>query len=156
MDDNVIPFQPNPDAITVKEFERLASEMLALKFKIEEMQKAVDRESEKLSELQEKILGAMNDLGKTEYIIEGMGKVAVDNKESVTVPKTIEDKKALFAWLEKRDMFYEFVNVNSQTLNRLYNEEMEAALQRGELEVKIDGIAPPKPYQKIRIVKARK
>jgi len=157
MIDNVIDFMAKKeDAITLAAFEKLCREMLEMKFALDDRQQAIDREKEKLMELQEKIIGHMTEYGKTKHHIEGLGTIRIDEKESVQTPKTMEDKQKFFAWLDARGMLWEVININSMTLNKIYNEESEKALQQGILDFRIDGIGAPKAYKKIGINKERK
>lgn len=71
------------------------------------------------------------------------GKVEIRKRTSVKTPKTEEDKRALFAWLEEKGIFWSTTSVNSQTLNALYKAEFEAGND------KIPGIGEPEVYSTV-------
>jgi len=77
------------------------------------------------------------------------GKVSVVNRFTVKVPQSIDDKQALFKYLQARKIFYELVSVNSQTLNSFYKQEMEIAKGEGNIDFKIPGIGEPGVKQSI-------
>ena len=74
-----------------------------------------------------------------------------ENKTSVPVPKTIEEKKALFAFLEERGLFLEMVSVHSQTLNSLYKSLSDEALKNGILDFKIPGVGEATNFIKLKL-----
>ena len=53
------------------------------------------------------------------------------NRTSVPVPKTLEDKKAFFAFLEEKGIFLDMVSIHSQTHNSLYKSLTDDALKTG-------------------------
>ena len=56
-----------------------------------------------------------------------------------------------FAYLKDRGLFDSVITVNSQTLNKLYRTELEAAFGRGEIDFQFPGIEPPTPYFDVQI-----
>lgn len=71
------------------------------------------------------------------------GKVSIVNRFTVRVPQSIDDKQALFKYLQQRKIFYELVSVNSMTLNSFYKKEMEIAQSEGNTDFKIPGVGEP-------------
>lgn len=71
------------------------------------------------------------------------GKVSIVNRFTVRVPQSIDDKQALFKYLQSRKIFYELVSVNSQVLNSFYKKEMEIAISEGNTDFKIPGVGEP-------------
>lgn len=80
---------------------------------------------------------------------------SIESKQSVLVPKTIEEKKALFGFLEKEDIFYENVSVNSRTLNSLYNAYAKRAESDGELVFEMPGVSLGSLYNELKMTKTR-
>ena len=74
-----------------------------------------------------------------------------ENKTSVSTPKSLEDKKALFDFLQEKGIFLEMVSINSMTLNSLYKSLAEQALAEGILDYKMPGIAEPVNYVNLKI-----
>ena len=77
----------------------------------------------------------------------------VEERESVTTPKTLEDKKELFEYLKEQGLFEELVGVNSQTLNSFYKTQAKAALEEGILDFKLPGVPPPTVSKNLRLRK---
>jgi len=74
---------------------------------------------------------------------------------SITTPKTEEEKKALFRFLQQKDIFYEFASVHSTSLNKLYKELAEEALQEGILEFEMPGVGKPSSYTSLQMRKSK-
>ena len=74
-------------------------------------------------------------------------------RSSVSTPKTIEDKKELFAFLESKGLFMEIASVNSQTLNALYKSLAEDAAKAGTLDFKLPGVGEPVTYTNLKLRK---
>lgn len=71
------------------------------------------------------------------------GRLSIVEKMRVTVPKSVEDKKALAKYLEKKKIFWELFGINSQTLNSFYNAEADIAKDRGDADWSMPGVNPP-------------
>lgn len=87
-----------------------------------------------VEELENKLVELLVAANKKTYEVDGVARVTVVNRTSVTTPKTPEEKEALFAFLEKkfgRDGLIAYQSVNSMTLNSLYNKEYEEAIDKG-------------------------
>lgn len=74
-----------------------------------------------------------------------------EEKSSVVTPKTIEEKQALFDYLQEKGLFMEMVSVNSQTLNALYKSMAEQAAEEGILEFKLPGVPEPTVYTNLKL-----
>lgn len=86
-----------------------------------------------VEELENKLVELLVAANKKTYEVDGVARVTVVNRTSVTTPKTPEEKEALFAFLEKkfgRDGLIAYQSVNSMTLNSLYNKEYEEAIDK--------------------------
>lgn len=77
----------------------------------------------------------------------------VEEKESVKVPKTLEDKLALFEYLRSLGLFDEMVSMNSMTLNSFYKTMSEEALAKGILEFRMPGVEAPTSYKQLKMRK---
>jgi len=74
-------------------------------------------------------------------------------KSSVQTPKTPEEKKQLFDFLESKGIFLEMVSINSITLNKLYKDMSEEAAEAGNFDFQIPGIAPATSYTNLKLKK---
>lgn len=132
----------DPDAFN-KPDEGITIEMLdesvaiMAKYKAEyEKQKAVSNDCHsRFQEARGKLVAMLMAANKSKYHVEGIGTVSVTEKLKVRTPKGLDDKKALAAWLQTQlgdDGMHTYLSVNYQSLNSLYNQEFEAAKDRGD------------------------
>lgn len=106
-----------------------------------------------LALVQKQILETLNALEIDS--VKGHGFMFYKTQESsVKTPKTLEDKRALFDFLREKGIFDEMVSVNSQTLNSLYKNLAQEALEQGVLEFNMPGIAEPTNFTKLKMRKS--
>jgi hypothetical protein len=107
-----------------------------------------------VDELENKLVELLVAANKKSYEVDGVARVTVVNRTSVTTPKTPEEKEALFAFLEKkfgREGLIAYQSVNSMTLNSLYNKEYEEAIEKG-LEFEMGAVlAMPTITRKLQV-----
>ena len=122
--------------------------------------KAIASELYKEAEaIDEKILLALKDAGKSKYFVDGVGTMSIVSKLSVVVPKSLEAKKKFFAHLKKKGeaLLYSMLTVNSNTLNSWYNEEINQAEESGKAEgFLVPGIDQPTTRESLRLLRDRK
>lgn len=88
-----------------------------------ELHFALENQKKKLMELLMKA-------GKTKYDAEGIGKVQLVDRMSVSYPKDLEARKQFVTWITDRlgeEGLLTYLTVNSQTLNSMYKQEFENA-----------------------------
>lgn len=68
------------------------------------------------------------------------GTMTVTTRASYKLPKTWENKQALFDYLKEKGLYEEAVSVNSQWLNGFCKREVEAATEAGDLFFSVPGI----------------
>lgn len=78
----------------------------------------------------------------------------IEEKESVSIPKSPEAKEAFFNYLKEMGMFDSMITVHSATLNSTYKSLADAALKEGILEFSIPGIEPPTSYKTLKLRKS--
>lgn len=109
-----------------------------------------------MKEIEAAIIRTLEAAGKTTYIAEGFGRATLVEDLSVPTPKTPEEKRAFFAWLEKNkgtEVKDAYMTINSQSLQSLYKELTQEAALRGEI-LMVDGLAEPVTYKKLSFRKA--
>ena len=74
-----------------------------------------------------------------------------ERRSSVVTPKTPEEKKELFKFLQDRGIFYEMASVNSQTLNSLYKNLAEEEKAKGNFDFKMPGVPEPTISIKLKL-----
>lgn len=76
------------------------------------------------------------------------GSFEIRRKTSWRTPKTPEDKKALFEYFKEKGVFWEYLNVNSNSLNSFCNQELAIAKEENR-ECKIPGLDSPTDYNQL-------
>jgi hypothetical protein len=129
--------------------------------KAEDLKEMVEKAKANLKVIADEFESVKNEILRTITLlnldsIKGSGYLFFQkNHSSVSTPKTMEDKMLLFEYLQQRGIFNEMVGVNSQTLNKLYKDEAEAALKEGKLEFNLPGVAEPVPYVTLEMRKSK-
>ena len=143
------------EEISVKEMDDNLAYLRKLKDEHAEVDKLKKEAYAKLKEQEAKVVDLLKRTGKKRYVSD-FGNVTVIDELSVKTPKTPEEKRAFFSWIENnlgeqaRDIY---MTVNSRTLNSLYKEQSELAAQRGEV-LTIDGLENPITVTKLSFRKA--
>lgn len=107
-----------------------------------------------VDECEEKLITLLGMAGKSNYEVDGVARVTVVTKSQVTTPKTIDEKQALFNWIENKmgkEALIAYQSINYATLNSLYNSEMSVAHSRGEEFNGIDGIGLPMVVKSLQV-----
>lgn len=138
--------------IDLKSFQELCQKAWEQKKKLEEMSAQVTAEGKILEGLKSKVLAHMqaNDLQKQH--VSGFGTLSIKTRCSVKVPQG-DDKLVFFDALKKDGIFETMATIHSATLNSWYEERMQEALDRGEIEFKYPGIQTPKDVMTIEFRK---
>lgn len=125
--------------VTMGEFDTLGLELVEVDEQIKAKEAELKVLSEKKRTLADKIIFVLREHEKTAYQVGGK-KLILSQRATVPTPKTEEDKRAFFKWLEDRGIFWTYASVNSQSLNALYKAERDEAVERQDLDFKIPGI----------------
>ncbi len=124
--------QGKASGITTEQLDSLAQKYQDLYDEYEKL-KAESSNAYKLAEEAEgKLVEALEQAGKSKYIVEGLGTFYFIDKMVVKTPKTNEDKKRLFNWIKRKrggEYLMTITSINHQTLQSLYKAEQEAAVQ---------------------------
>lgn len=87
-------------------------------------------------------------------------KIALKVSSSVRVPKTDEDKAALFNWITKNcgeDVLLAYQSISSVALNKFYETEAQLHFEKtGNTSFTMAGVEEPKAYEKLSFTKKRK
>ncbi len=80
----------------------------------------------------------------------------LDPKASVATPKTEEQKKELWSYLEEKGLAWQIFGVNSQTLQSTYkNLAAQALEENGQLEFELPGVGKPTIYTTLKVKKEK-
>jgi len=108
----------------------------------------------KVTELKEAMIKMLEQADKSSYLAEGVGMCVAKKKMSVTTPKDIDSKKLLFKWIQAGygdDGFWNYMSINSMTLNTLFNEALAGASDPAMFS--IPGLLAPTEYVTLSFTK---
>jgi hypothetical protein len=137
----------------LKDFNLVVESLFKKRTELEEKEKSLKELSKEVEALKFKVLQILEESGLEKHEIPGMGSVTAADRFSIAHPKEQSEKMAFFKYLKDKDILWEMVSVNSQTLNAWYKKEMDAAIERGDVDFKIPGIGEP---NYIKILQMRK
>lgn len=136
-------------SITVEEIENLVKQLADQRALVEELKRPYSEANEKLEEIEQKVAGALVEMGKDGYKSE-YGTVSRRTEWRYNLPTTPEDKAAFFQFLREKGVFEQMATVNSNTYNSFCKAEQEAAVERdpaSALSFRIPGVPEPKQRQ---------
>lgn len=124
-------------------------ELNALHAKILELDAEADRRKAALAEVQDEL-----DLRKTEMIAAltaanltsyrgERGQVVLSKRFTVKLPQSPDDWQKFWGYVQERGHYEALRTVNHQRLNGWYKAELDAAVERGEIDFHPDGLPPP-------------
>lgn len=111
-------------SVTLEQLEDLIKKYRAARDEAEKFRIEKTRIEKEFSDLEGKLIEAMEQTGKSKVYVEGAGTLYFIDKMVVATPKTNDDKIKLFGFIEKeygKNVLIEKVSVNHQTLQGLYN-----------------------------------
>jgi len=127
--------------VSTQELDALVQRMDTLWDESEKVKKLASEARAAYDEVEARVLAMLKAAGKKSYIVDGLGTVSITNKYMITTPKGIEEKKRLFAYINKEhgeEGLYGLLTINSQTLNSFVNAELDR-----KPEVQIPGLDAP-------------
>jgi hypothetical protein len=154
--------EPVVSAVSVKELTTLCEAAREQAQRVEELQAALKPETDRLAELQAKILVHLEQNEMEKFAVKGFGTYFLKSNFSVKVPKLDDDRIAFFGYLKEKGIFEQMITVNSMTLNAWYKQEMDALIERAgkgedvDPDFKIPGIEEPKPWNTLNFRKETK
>lgn len=128
----------------------LTKEAASLKKEIDAIEVQLKAKKTKLSEYQGQLLKVFEAADLDKISSHGFT-FYIERRSSVKTPKTLEDKKRLFDYLDEKGIFMEFASVNSQSLNKLYKTLEKEALDTGEIDFRIPGVDEPTEFEQIKM-----
>lgn len=141
------------DEVTLKDLEGLCDAAFARERNIEALSMQVDAETEARNAILERVRKYITHFGKNNYE-SSSGLVELRTRTSYRTPKTPEEKKAFFEWLQSKGVFWEYASVNSNSLNSLCKQEAEIAKESG-IEFQVPGIGAPSDFVTIHLRKKK-
>lgn len=103
-----------------------------------------------------RLQSALEKAGKKSYKVDGLGTISLVHKQTVTTPKTVEEKRQLFNYILDsygQDVLDSMVSINHNTLNSFYNAEAERAEDKAMFH--LPGLGSPVVRTETRFTKQR-
>lgn len=132
------------------DLQAITKQAAELKDRLSDLQIATKQAQDKYNAITQEILRTL-DLMELDSIRAHGFLFYKETKTSVTTPKTVEQKRELFKFLQDSGMFDEMVSVNSQTLNSLYKSLADQAAKNGVLDFKLPGVDEPTIYYNLKL-----
>jgi hypothetical protein len=132
--------------VTTAELDDLVKQMKEARTTYQQAKAISDGHYEQVSKLEGRLIELLTLANKTSYEVDKVARVSLVTKTQVTTPKTIDDKRAFFDWLRNtrgEDELLAYQTINYQSLNSLYNSEMERVLSQGQEFNNIPGLELP-------------
>lgn len=126
--------------------------MYEFRDKVKKREAQLEREKAALSEMVESIKRTL-EAGGLESFISRSCTVSVQQKTSVKVPKSPEQREAFFGYLKEAGAFDDLITVNSQTLNSWYNAEKETHDKENPEPFAVPGLDDVSEYTTLSIRK---
>jgi len=143
-----------PQTVTVEDMDKLVAELREARAEADEKDAIATEANKKVKALEGRCVAFLKELKRDNYNTPD-GTIYIQKKWTVQTPKTDEDKKSFFGWLEEQGIYWAYATVNSQSLNSLYKTKVEEATERGEM-LSIPGIGAPSLYEGLGFRKGKK
>ena len=147
--------QPN-QPITTADLDSAIREMWAKRQEYDRLNEKTKACGAECDDLEAKIIAMLEQCNKDSYLCEGTARVNRITKLSVRIPQDSVEKAKFFKWLKEKhgaEGFLAYATVNSQSLNKLYNEEFAACPEEDRADFSIDGVGSPTERVSLRVTK---
>jgi len=126
---------------TMAEMDSLARMVAHARQQYEDAKAAATEFHDYYEELSQKFIGVLKATGRTSHTTPGVGTMRFAVKEAYRVPKTVEQKRELFRYIQKKygvDALTDMLSIHAAKINSWANEELEA-----DPGVQIPGLEAP-------------
>lgn len=137
---------------TIQTLDRLCEKFADLKGRADALEDQAKSFRDMANEISAEIMALLTESKKTSWQTP-IGNFILSNRFTVPTPKDPEQKQAFFSYLKQKGIFEDLVSVHSQTLNAWYRQELDAALDKGDVNFKVPGLEDPKYVQTLSIRK---
>ena len=152
MDDNVLNITGKlSQKASIETLQKLCFECKDIDIELKKLKDKSAELNDEKTQLRKQILEHLeeHDLKRFDF---GDGKVTIAEKTSVKM----RDKFKFFDWLREKGIFEDIVSVNAMTLNKIYREEKEKAIDEGDASFIIEGLpglSEPQTFRDLRFLK---
>lgn len=133
-------------SISVQDLDEFTKKWDALKERKTALNKDLSEVNAEITKMEAQAVVMLDELERSNYKGPG-GAIEIRSRHSVQVPKTDQDKQALFDFLKQEGIFEKYVTVNSRSLQTLYNDYRQRAEEDGELTFSMPGVGEPKTFR---------
>lgn len=152
--------------IPVEEIDKALKNVMEYKLRHQAAKEAATAIHKDLMRHEEKLMDLMRRSGKSRWEVDGVGGFSYYEELKHRVPQSIEENIAFQRFLKSEyvstllgqnsdDIFYSYVKVQSQSVNKLCMDLKKLAAEQGE-DLQIPGILPPKAEPKLRALPKKK
>lgn len=132
--------------ITLTDMKRLVEGLSQLRKEKKAHEDEVSRVNEGIREIETQILNVLQDTGQQNFSATGVGMVSLRRIESVPVPKTDHDRRALFQFIAEKygeDAAFSKFSINHNTLSSFFKEERAALPPEDQTFFRLPGVGEP-------------
>ena len=115
--------------VTLEQMDALIVRLSDQRKKYEQAKKASAEEYHKLEEIEKEVMNTLKVNGRIKYEAEGVAAIHIQTKEVYTTPKTVDQKRQLFKYIQDKfgvEALTGLLSINHQSLNSFANKETEA------------------------------
>ena len=144
---------------TLAEFSNDCKKLWHLKGEIEELERPVTVKKKELADLKTVILKKMTVAEKKSEHLEGYGKIVRKMQSSTIIPRDREDVQSLLEWVRDHkgeDVMWGLVRLASKKLKPFYEDELELAVGRGDVDWSLQGLQEPKIGYSLAMIAEKK
>lgn len=141
--------------VTVADLDNLIKQISDKRQAIEDQDAITAQLNKELFSLKETAVSHLKELGRDDYKCP-FGAIVLKNRWSVNLPKSEEDRAALFSWMKEKGIYDAYVTVNSNSLKSLFLKEREIALESGDaVGFSLPGCGEAKLFEDLSFNKSR-
>lgn len=149
---NLSEWKKEDKATNTDEMNRLINEVFAARKDYDYKKEASDEAYHNFEEKEQLVIKALIAAGLKKYSAPGQPSVSVTSELVPQTPKTIEDKRAFYAYLEKTlgsDYVESILSINANTVKSIYNKIQKEQQANGIAVATVPGITQVTEYTKL-------
>ncbi len=138
--------------MSLQEIESMIEELANIRDEMDVLKIEEKKLNEAKGKIEDKIMTELKAVGNDSYK-SSLGTAYISTSLSYKMPKDIQNREELFAYLKKQNTFDTLISINSQTFNAWCKAETEAAKTAGTFPFAIPGVEDPTSYEQLRFRK---
>jgi len=143
-------------SVTVEDLDKLVQQWIKLDDELQEIAERSKAKGKEIMSLKGRISTHLVELGRKEFD-SPLGKVAIKQRWSRTLPKSPEDRHAFFEWCKEKGIFENVITVHSGTYNATVAAEERAAEARGEgMTFSVPGVPAATLFEDVKLARSKK